>query len=104
MVEGGLVLGGLEAFRDAPAGSDHRHQTGKRDRRRRVAAVEGQLRGPADRAADQQPMSRAGGGHQRPVVVPLPFGARASQVALPGGLGNLRRDGVGGTVPAPVVI
>jgi hypothetical protein len=54
VVEAGLVLAGLEALLDAPAGARYFDQDGERDRAGRAAQVEGQFGWPRDRPADEQ--------------------------------------------------
>jgi len=49
VVQAGLVLPGLEALLDRPAGARHLHEDGERDRAGRVAQAEGQLRRPGGR-------------------------------------------------------
>lgn len=85
MVEPGLVLGGLEALLDAPAGSCHADQGGQSGRAGGPAPVVGHFRGVADRAAGQQPVMGAVLAERDPgpVVETVPLGALAAGVALP---------------------
>ena len=56
VVEAGLVLTGLEALLDGPAGSGDLHEDGERDWLGGVAQVEGQLRRPGGTPAAETQM------------------------------------------------
>ena len=110
VVEAGLVLGGLEALLDRPAGPGDADQLLVGGAGRGAAQVVGQLQlalGVAgQRAADQQvagPAGRLGAvcgqGGGRPVVDPGAFGAVAAAAALPCLAGGVRGQDVGAGGP-----
>ena len=89
MVQAGLVLGGLEALLDGPAGSRDLHEPGERNGLRGVAEVEGQLGGLA---AERRISSEISGrlvaaraqSYQRRPLAPFPQLTRCQAPPRPG--------------------
>ncbi|MDQ0938676.1 hypothetical protein [Streptomyces sp. V1I1] len=99
MCRPGLVLRGLEALLDRPAGRGRPDDLRQRGAGRRVGEVVGQL-AVGERAADQQRVLelRVGGGvqwDQGPGVLAQPVGAVAGGADLPGFGGQDRGQGAG---------